>query len=69
MLYYPCSYTILAPTAVPKGFLDAKQVTEKVINAIRDSNGIEEGEYRFGHTKACYSNFDLFFSLADFILK
>ncbi|RWS13676.1 myosin heavy chain: muscle-like protein, partial [Dinothrombium tinctorium] len=44
----PHSYTILAPTAIPKGFVDAKQVTEKVIEAI----SIDHNDYRFGHTKA-----------------
>jgi hypothetical protein len=39
----------LAPTAVPKGFVDARQVTEKIIGSIT----IEEGDYRFGNTKAC----------------
>jgi hypothetical protein len=40
----------LAPTAVPKGFVDARQVTEKIIGAIQ----IEEGDYRFGSSKACF---------------
>ncbi|XP_074602160.1 myosin heavy chain isoform X13 [Brevipalpus obovatus] len=40
-------YTILAPTAVPKGFIDAKQVAEKVTAAIE----LESDCFRCGHTK------------------
>uniref|UniRef100_T1L5E2 Myosin motor domain-containing protein n=1 Tax=Tetranychus urticae TaxID=32264 RepID=T1L5E2_TETUR len=42
-------YTILAPTAVPKGFVDAKQVAAKVTEAIQ----LEPENFRLGHTKAC----------------
>uniref|UniRef100_A0A1W7RA59 Myosin heavy chain, muscle n=1 Tax=Hadrurus spadix TaxID=141984 RepID=A0A1W7RA59_9SCOR len=43
-------YTILAPTAVPKGFVDAKCVTEKVLEAIQ----LDENDYRFGNTKVFF---------------
>ncbi|RWS28092.1 myosin heavy chain: muscle-like protein, partial [Leptotrombidium deliense] len=41
-------YTILAPTAIPKGFVDAKQVAGKVCEAIQ----LDPNEYKLGHTKA-----------------
>ncbi|XP_040357656.1 myosin heavy chain, muscle isoform X3 [Ixodes scapularis] len=40
-------YTILAPNAVPKGFVDAKHVGEKVIEAIQ----LDANDFRFGHSK------------------
>ncbi|XP_075588361.1 myosin heavy chain isoform X7 [Dermatophagoides farinae] len=40
-------YTILAPTAVPKGFVDAKVAAEKVLSAIQ----LDENDFRYGHTK------------------
>ncbi|CAG2118958.1 unnamed protein product, partial [Medioppia subpectinata] len=40
-------YTILAPTILPKGFVDAKVATEKLVKA----TNIDEGEYRLGNTK------------------
>ncbi|KAL1479533.1 hypothetical protein MTO96_051769, partial [Rhipicephalus appendiculatus] len=40
-------YTILAASAVPKGFVDAKNVSEKVIEAIQ----LDANDYRFGHSK------------------
>ena len=43
-----CRYAILAPTAIPAGFVDAKQATEKVMKAIE----IPEDNYRIGLTKA-----------------
>lgn len=42
------SYTILAPTVIPKGFVDAKVATEKVVGAIQ----LDENDFKFGHTKA-----------------
>jgi hypothetical protein len=48
-------YTILAPTAVPKGFVDAKQATEKVIDAIQ----LDSNDFRYGFTKASNLSFDL----------
>ncbi|CAG2167136.1 unnamed protein product, partial [Oppiella nova] len=41
------TYTILAPTILPKGFVDAKLATEKLVKA----TNIDEGEYRLGNTK------------------
>ena len=41
------SYTILAPTVLPKGFVDAKEATIKVIKEI----ALDENDFRFGHTK------------------
>ncbi|XP_077491058.1 myosin heavy chain isoform X34 [Amblyomma americanum] len=40
-------YTILAPNAVPKGFVDAKHCAEKVIEAIQ----LDNNDFRFGHSK------------------
>ncbi|XP_077527345.1 myosin heavy chain isoform X37 [Haemaphysalis longicornis] len=40
-------YTILAPNAVPKGFVDAKNCSEKVIEAIQ----LDANDFRFGHSK------------------
>ncbi|XP_037571686.1 myosin heavy chain, muscle-like isoform X33 [Dermacentor silvarum] len=40
-------YTILAASAVPKGFVDAKNVSEKVIEAIQ----LDANDFRFGHSK------------------
>ncbi|KAI2797772.1 TRAFAC class myosin-kinesin ATPase super [Blomia tropicalis] len=40
-------YTILAPTVLPRGFVDAKVATEKLINAIQ----LEDDEAKFGHSK------------------
>lgn len=42
-----CSYTILAPTVLPKGFVDAKEATIKVVKEI----ALDDNDYRFGHTK------------------
>lgn len=41
------SYTILAPTVLPKGFVDAKEASLKVVKEI----ALDENDYRFGHTK------------------
>lgn len=41
-------YTILAPNSFPKGFCDAKKVTESILSAIQ----LEANDYRLGHTKA-----------------
>lgn len=43
----PYSYTILAPTVLPKGFVDAKEASCKVVKEI----ALDENDYRFGHTK------------------
>ncbi|KAI1301484.1 Myosin heavy chain, muscle [Halotydeus destructor] len=49
MLYpdFKQRYAILAPTAIPKGFVDAKQATEKVMGAI----DLGEENFRIGATK------------------
>lgn len=52
------SYTILAPTAVPKGFVDAKVAAEKVLSAIQ----LDENDFRYGHTKACLCCVNVFLS-------
>jgi hypothetical protein len=45
-------YTILAPTILPKGFVDAKIATEKLIKEIN----LDENEFRFGNTKVTIFN-------------
>lgn len=52
MLYpdFKHRYTILAPNAVPKGFVDAKNATDSVLTAIQ----LEANEYRMGHTKVFF---------------
>jgi myosin heavy subunit len=44
------SYSILAPNAIPQGFVDGKVVTEKVLEALQ----LDQNEYRLGHTKAFF---------------
>lgn len=46
-IFKPLSYTILAPTVLPKGFVDAKEASFKVVKEI----ALDENDYRFGHTK------------------
>lgn len=41
------SYTILAPTVLPKGFVDAREATIKVVKEI----ALDDNDFRFGHTK------------------
>lgn len=43
----PCRYAILAANVLPKGFVDARAATEKLMDAIK----LDEGEYRLGFTK------------------
>lgn len=45
--FFPYSYTILAASAVPKGFVDAKKVAEAVLEAIQ----LDKNDYRLGSTK------------------
>lgn len=45
------SYTILAPTVLPKGFVDAKEASFKVVKEI----ALDENDYRFGHTKVLHT--------------
>ncbi|XP_077527350.1 myosin heavy chain isoform X42 [Haemaphysalis longicornis] len=40
-------YAILAPNVLPKGFVDARAATEKLMEATK----LDEGEYRLGFTK------------------
>ena len=41
------SYQILAPNAIPQGFMDGKKAADKLIEALQ----LEENEYRVGTTK------------------
>ncbi|GBL77558.1 Myosin heavy chain, muscle [Araneus ventricosus] len=43
-------YTILAASAVPKGFVDAKKVAEAVLEAIQ----LDKNDYRLGNTKVFF---------------
>jgi len=43
-------YSILAPNAIPGGFVEAKVVTEKVLGALN----LEENDYRCGNTKVFF---------------
>ena len=43
-------YTILAPKAVPPGFLDSRKATELVIDALQ----LNDSEYRLGHSKVFF---------------
>ncbi|GIY95901.1 hypothetical protein CEXT_768515 [Caerostris extrusa] len=43
-------YTILAASAVPKGFVDAKKVCESVLEAIQ----LDKNDYRLGNTKVFF---------------
>ena len=44
-----CRYTILAPNAVPAGFVDGKVATDKVLAALNLGDA-----YRIGHTKVFF---------------
>merc|ERR1712226_1665541 len=44
-------YTILAPNAVPAGFIDGKDASAKVLAAIP---GFDQDSYRIGHTKVFF---------------
>jgi myosin heavy subunit len=43
-------YCILAPNAVPQGFVDGKVVTEKVLLALQ----LDPAEYKLGNTKVFF---------------
>ena len=43
-----CRYAILAPKAIPPGFLDGRKATEKLLAALQ----LDSSEYRLGHSKA-----------------
>lgn len=45
-------YTILAPTVLPKGFVDAKVATQKICEAIQ----LDENDHKIGHTKVRYES-------------
>ena len=40
-------YSILAPNAIPQGFVEGKQVTDKILTAIQ----LDTNLYRLGNTK------------------
>ena len=40
-------YSILAPSAIPEGFVEGKEVTGKVLEALNMDND----QYKLGHTK------------------
>ena len=44
-------YTILAPNAVPSGFVDGKDASSAVLKAIPD---FDQDSYRIGHTKVFF---------------
>ncbi|XP_045214008.1 myosin heavy chain, striated muscle-like [Mercenaria mercenaria] len=43
-------YSILAPNAIPQGFVDGKQVTEKILEALQ----MDPAEYKIGNTKVFF---------------
>ena len=43
-------YSILAPNAIPQGFVDGKVVSEKVLLALQ----LDPAEYRLGNTKVFF---------------
>ena len=43
-------YSILAPNAIPQGFVDGKQVTDKILSALQ----LDPAEYRLGTTKVFF---------------
>ena len=43
-------YSILAPNAIPQGFVDGKQVTDKILTALQ----MDPNEYRLGITKVFF---------------
>lgn len=43
-------YSILAPNAIPQGFIDGKIVTGKILEALQ----LGENEYRLGNTKVFF---------------
>ena len=44
-----CSYSILAPNAIPSGFVDGKVASEKILAALDMGDN-----YRIGHTKVFF---------------
>jgi myosin heavy subunit len=45
-----CRYSILAPNAVPQGFVEGKLVTEKILEALQ----MDVNEYKIGNTKVFF---------------
>lgn len=43
-------YSILAPNAIPQGFVDGKQVTDKILSALQ----LDTNEYKLGTTKVFF---------------
>merc|ERR1719228_2835096 len=43
-------YSILAPNAIPEGFVDGKKVTANILEAMQ----LDKGEYRLGNTKVFF---------------
>ncbi|KAK7097804.1 myosin heavy chain, striated muscle-like [Littorina saxatilis] len=52
IIYSECKqrYSILAPNAIPTGFVDGKQVTDKILTALQ----LDPNEYRLGTTKVFF---------------
>ena len=51
-------YTILAPKAIPAGFVDGMKATEKLVEALN----LEENEFRMGYSKVIIT-FNLYTNL------
>ena len=47
---HTCRYTILAPKAVPPGFMDSRKATGLIIEELQ----LNESEYRMGHSKVFF---------------
>ena len=43
-------YAILAPKAIPPGFMDGRKATEKLIDALQ----LDQSEFRLGHSKVFF---------------
>jgi len=48
--FSPRRYSILAPNAIPQGFVDGKVVTDKLLTALQ----MDPNEYRLGTTKVFF---------------
>ena len=48
LLHY--RYSILAPNAIPQGFVDGKIATGKIIEALQ----LDQDQYKLGHTKVFF---------------
>ena len=44
------SYSILAPNAIPQGFVEAKEASAKVLEALQ----LDADKYKLGHTKVFF---------------